>query len=291
VQNAPLNVSRLPALTQTYIVYLRVNNGSGVLLPEVEFSNLQTLDLSGNNINMVNMTGMMFLPNLKVLRFSNNPLTMLYANENVTGYIPLKQLNMSNTALEIFDSTTCHNFANLTKLTISRSMLQSIGDGGFKSFPQLEELDIRETPLKQFQFPNDAFKGVTQLSVLYSPNYRLCCVNSFSSLVVNARCITNERTLSSCQDLLRSPAHQVALMTLTVVTVAGNALCILIRHIKYHESSESLPFSILMNSLNIANLFSGVYCGIAGSGRSPTYTGCQALPPSRASQLLGYSSG
>jgi hypothetical protein len=262
VQNAPLNVSQLPALTQTYIVCLRVNNGSGVVLPEVEFSNLQTVDLSGNNIKMVNMTGMMFLPNLKVLRLSNNPLTMLYANDNVTGNIRVEQLDLSNTALKTFDSTYWHIFAHVTKLSISRSTLQSIGDGGFKSFPQLEELDVRENPLKPFQCPHDAFEGVTHLSVFHSPYYRLCCVNSFASLGGSARCVTNERTLSSCEDLLRSSAHQVALMTLTVVTVLVNALCILIRHIKYHEFSESTSFSVLMNSLNIANLFSGVYCGI-----------------------------
>jgi hypothetical protein len=56
VQNAPLNPSQLPTEVRTYLVYLRVNNGTVAAMPDGEFPNLQTLDLGDNDIVLVNMT-------------------------------------------------------------------------------------------------------------------------------------------------------------------------------------------------------------------------------------------
>jgi hypothetical protein len=262
VESTSVNISLLPADTQAYLVYLRVNNGSGALLPQVVFPNLQTLDLSGNNLTSVNMTSMLFLPNLRVLRLADNTLTSLYLHDNRSDSLLVQDLDLKNTAMESFDSESCPFFSRLETLEMRYSLIRSIGAGGFKRFVHLKILDMRETPLNEFEFPSNVFRGLTQLRVVYSPNYRLCCANTLSPMTTEPRCITNKRSLSSCEDLLRSSAHQIAQLTLSVVVVLGNILCMIIRHLQYPESTTNNAFATLIDTLNLANLMTGVYNSI-----------------------------
>jgi hypothetical protein len=232
------------------------------LSPSARFPNLQTLDLSGNEMRAINTTNMLLLPNLKVLRLADNPITTLYMQENRTGRLPVRVLDLRNTALDTFDSESYRFFPDLKHLQLSHTPMHFIARGGFQRFSQLHELDLRGTQLAEFLFADDVFQGLTRLSVVYSPNYRLCCADWYPSLAIKPRCVTTERTVSSCGDLLRSSPHQVTLMVVCVLAVAGNALCLLVRHVRYKESRESLSFSLLMNSLNMSNLLTGVHGSI-----------------------------
>jgi hypothetical protein len=229
VQNAPLNISFIFDV-RAYLVYLRVNNGTGALLHEVnyqqvEFPNLQTLDLGMNNIKTANMTCSSCLPNLKVLRLSNNPLAVLYVHDKHIGVVPPVQLlDVSHTELKTLDTITFHFFSSLQELNMSHSLVQSISGEGFAQFPHLQELDLRGNPFNEFQFSDKIFRGLTKLSVIYTPNYRMCCADTLTSLEIKPSCFTDETTLSSCGDLLRSQAHQVTL-TLSLIAVIGNTVC------------------------------------------------------------------
>jgi hypothetical protein len=61
---------------------------------------------------------------------------------------------------------------------------------------------------------------------------------------------------------LRFRAHQVTLLTLSLLAVVGNSVCVFMRHFKYKEHSVSSTFSSLMNNLNLANLMGGLYASI-----------------------------
>jgi hypothetical protein len=67
--------------------------------------------------------------------------------------------------------------------------------------------------------------------------------------------------MSSCEDLLRVKFYQVTLIVISLVAVLGNAACVPIR-LAVHKESMHNSFSILVTSLNVANLLMGVYCGI-----------------------------
>jgi Leucine-rich repeat (LRR) protein len=260
VQNTPLNVSLLPEDTRVYLIYLRVNNGSCVEMPRQKLNNLQTLDLSGNNIEHVNMADMLLLPRLKFLQLSSNPVSMLYSTE-IKQTFPLQVLDLSSTHIETFDSALFSFLRDLHTLDLSNSLLRSIGDGGFKSFPYLKTLDLRKTLLLEDRFPWDVFQGLQRLSVVHTPNYRLCCAHVMS-MTIKPRCVTNEKTLSSCENLLRSSAHRVVMVTLSMVAVAGNAVCMLIRYVKYKEHVADFSLSLLLTNVNAANLLNGVHCAI-----------------------------
>jgi hypothetical protein len=262
VQNAPFSMSRVPAGVRAYLVYLKVNNGTGVILPEGKFPNLQKLDLSKNNIEIVNMTCLLYFPNLKVLRLSNNPLTVLYLHDNRTRYVPVQLLDLSYTKLKIFDGDACRFFSTLERLNMSNSLIQSIGSEGFTQCHNIREVDLRKNPLTAFQFSSEIFRGLAQLSVVYTPNYRMCCAETLASLVTKPSCLTDETTLSSCGDLLRLQTHQVTLLALSLIAVIGNILCVIVRHFRYKEYSVNSTFSFLVNNLNVANLMGGLYASI-----------------------------
>jgi hypothetical protein len=136
-----------------------------------------------------------------------------------------------------------------------------LGTGGFKSFKQLKTLDISETSFREALFPRDLFEGLNELSAIYTSNYRLCC-DDVLTMRKKPLCFFHERTLSSCGNLLRSSAYQITMAALSVVAVAGNAACLLLRHVWYVEHAVHSPLSCLLTHLNVANLLTGVYCAM-----------------------------
>jgi hypothetical protein len=105
------------------------------------------------------------------------------------------------------------------------------------------------------------FEGLNELSAIYTPNYRLCCDDVLPTRK-KPLCFSNERTLSSCENLLRSSAHQITMAALSFVAVAANAACLLLRHVWYVEHAVHSPLSCLLTHLNVANLLTGVYCAM-----------------------------
>jgi hypothetical protein len=261
VQNAPFNVSLLPQEAQAYLVYLNVNNGSGDILPRVLFPNLLIANLYGNNLEAIDISCLFMMPNLKALRLSNNPLTQIFnADVKGTRNLPLKVLDLGITKVETFDSTQFSILSHLEELRLAQSSLRFIGKGGFKEFNQLKYLDVSETLLDDVRVSIDVFDGLTQLGVVLSPNYRLCCADLFSTVHVKPRCFSNDNTLSSCDNLLRSSTHHAVLITLGVLAVAGNAACVFMRHVVYGEFSASFSFPLLMTNVNVAYFVTGCYC-------------------------------
>jgi hypothetical protein len=260
VQNSPFNVSLLPQEARAYLVYLNVNNGSGDILPRVLFPNLLIANLRVNNLEAIDVSSLFMIPNLKVLRLSDNPLTEIFsADVKGTCNLHLKVLDLGKTKVETFDSTWYSFLPHLEELRLVQSSLRFIGRGGFKQFTELKYLDVSKTCLDDVRVATDVFDGLAQLGVVLSPNYRLCCADLFSTVHVKPRCFSNDNTLSSCDNLLRSSTHHAVLITLGVLAVAGNAACVFMRHVVYGEFSTSFSFPWLMTNVNVAYFLTGCY--------------------------------
>lgn len=106
------------------------------------------------------------------------------------------------------------------------------------------------------------FEGLTKLNLIHSPNYRLCCADFLPAAAIKPNCFTSETTISSCENLLRSSAHLITLLTLCVGVIVATVTCPLLRNIKYKESSENVSFAFLMNFLNLSDFLACVYCSI-----------------------------
>jgi hypothetical protein len=208
----------------------------------------------------INMTDLIIAPKLKSMNLSNNPLRNLFSTEH-SHALSLQVLELSHTHLQTFDGASFPFLQHLQKLDLSSSLMTLIGNGGFRSFKHLKTLDISDTSFREARFPRDLFLGLNELSAIFTPNYRLCCDDILPTRN-KPLCFSHERTLSSCENLLLSSAHQITMAALSLAAVAGNAACLLLRHTWYVEHAAVFPLSWLLTHLNVANLLTGVYCAM-----------------------------
>jgi Leucine-rich repeat (LRR) protein len=132
MQNTHVDLSHLTENTRLYLIYLRVNNATGLLLSNdsVFYPNLQILDLSGNSIKFFSMVALFMMPSLKTLKLSHNPLGVMYSEQSASQTLPQQNLELDGTHLTTFDSGQFRFLVNLRLLNFSHSALR-IGPGGF----------------------------------------------------------------------------------------------------------------------------------------------------------------
>jgi hypothetical protein len=147
----------------------------------------------------------------------------------------------------------------LQQLDLSDTPLRSIGPRGLYKLTHLQRLNMRGSLLEDFSL--DLLHNLTELTEVLTPNFRLCCPGILPPTTPTSACVVDTESVSSCEDLLRLRFYQVALIVISLVAVLGNAACVIIRLAVHKESMDS-SFSILLTSLNTANLLMGVYCGI-----------------------------
>jgi hypothetical protein len=195
-----------------------------------------TLDLRENLIQALYLNTLSRLLNLKVLRLAHNPLKEIFGAEE----------------------TLVLKLPSLEQLDLSHTQLWAIGPGGFQGLVRLQQLDFRGSHFVHFS--QDLLQNLTELREVLTSNYRLCCpgILPYTAQVV---CVVDEKSMSSCEDLLRVKFYQAVLIVISLVAVLGNAACVPIRLAVHKESLDS-SFSILMTNLNAANFLMGVYCGI-----------------------------
>ena len=244
-----------------YLVYLSLARCSLVDVTEMNFPNLQALNLGDNELTTISMGSFVSLQNLKSLRLAQNPLSLLLEEQFTDRQCQLNVLDLSRTELEFFDSGALSPFQQIQALNISFTKIHSIGSGGFRSLPKLVELDMRGSPVKTF--PSELFHGLSELRVVFSPNYRLCCEDVLPEQTDRGVCISEQDRLSSCENILRFQTHRNYFWLISVLATLGNVLCAITRH-SFHKELLQNGFNVFVTNLNIANFLAGIYPGIIG---------------------------
>jgi hypothetical protein len=275
IQNVSFNFS---SRLSVYLIHIKATQCSLTSLPNTQLPNLRILDISENDVQILNFNTLTQFPNLKMLYLRDNPITsivgmvnrQLYTSnptnvmnvsetpDNTFNISRLTSLDLSYTQLQHVDGEDLAGLSHLQQLDLSYTQLRSIGPGGFRSLTQLRQLNLKGCPLEDFSL--DLFQNLRELTEVVTPNYRLCCQGVLPPLALS-ECVTDHVALSSCERLLRVRFYSVALICFTLVSVLGNVACVVVRFLKHKESMDS-SFSVLVTNLNVANLLMGVYCGI-----------------------------
>ena len=174
----------------------------------------------------------------------------------------LQTINLSGTLLRVYNCSALAGYPNLKTLNISGSVLTTITDEGFQSTPLLGNLDVRDSPLKDF--PSDLLRGLVSLKLVYSDNYKLCCEAMLPEDFDWNKCYAEEDLLASCKDLLKSKVYRVFLWLFASLSVVGNVGSFVARLYIGDKSAGLGSFRIFVSNLSLADFFMGVYLFIVG---------------------------
>ena len=246
------------------LTYLRLSDCRIGTQSTLELPNLRYLDLSGNELRYIDMQHFHSLKNLRILMLSGNPLSAITDTESrEPGTMELETINLSGTRFDVFNGSALAGYPTLKTLNISWSIkLTTISDEGFQSTPLLENLDVRDSPLKDF--PSDLLRGLASLKVVHTDNYKLCCEAMLPKDFALKKCYAKEDLLASCKDLLKSNMYRVSLWIVASLSVVGNVGSFVARLYLGNKGAGLGSFSIFVTNLAISDFFMGVYLAIVG---------------------------
>ena len=245
----------------TYLVYLqlascRIEHIDSVILP-----NLHLLDLSSNSISAVNMDAFLSLKQLRTLCLMDNPLTEIKGGDSGEHSLYLSHVDLSYTLLSVFSSEPLQRFLALKSINISFCRVTAVVGEGFQPTPTLQQIDTRGNPMQTY--PQNIFKVLVHLRMVFTSNYKLCCPGMLPGGSVEDLCFSPQNELSSCKDLLRSDLYRVFLWLMCMASVVGNLGGLCFRHLTLKKHSAS-GFSVFVSSLSLADCFMGIYLACVG---------------------------
>ena len=254
----PLNLSE-----NIYLIYLSLASCKLDSWPEVHLHNLQHLDLSGNNINSVQLRTFQLLQNLRFLRLHGNPLLTIESGSKHVKHASVTVMDLSFTLLQHFDSALLEQFPFIQVFNLSFSGVKRIGEQGFHHLRTMRELDLSGCDIEEF--PKDVFKGLTQLQKITTENYKLCCKALLPQTSREVFCYAPEDEISSCEDLLHSTFFRLFLWIVGMLSFLGNASCLVYRLCVAPGSTSKLGYNVFVSNLCLSDLLMGSYLVIIGA--------------------------
>ncbi|XP_025084037.1 G-protein coupled receptor GRL101-like isoform X2 [Pomacea canaliculata] len=250
-------------VNNTMIVYLSFNNCNISVLDQMNFVNLQILDLSNNYITSFSSNIFGTLHNLRSLDLSGNPLASLNPTDRPS-HPALGQvigLDVSRIKFSILDVMISETFPNLRKLNLSDCGVETIAGELFTNLTELRSLDLKGSTVNYF--PPQTFTSLSKLESLYADNYKVCCPASLPEGFILQKCEAPSDEISSCDALLRSDTYRVFLSLFASLALMGNAGSFIYR-VFISKKTSNLGFDVFVTNLSIADFVMGVYLAIIG---------------------------
>ena len=242
-----------------YLIYLNLVNCFLRNLHDMNFPNLQILDLGSNQMTSIVMNTFIQLKNLQFLSLRGNPLLLVTSTASHRKQRVLQNLDLSGTRLDSFDSRSVRHFPGLLFLNISFSSLRSIGPGGFQHVPYLQEVDMRGHVIHNIS--GDIFYGLGSLSHISASDYRICCKDLLSKKFSSTQCKAPPHFLSSCDNLLLLDVHRIMFWFISIFSNVGHVACF-VRHCVAKSIFYGSSIIVFIGSLQCANMCMGIYASI-----------------------------
>ena len=249
---------------QQYMVKLILSLCSLTTLSVVSLPNLQFLDLSVNQLRVIDMTVFAGLSNLRTLSLAKNPIYLLHMhNEPLVAIqqVALTVIDLSYSNLTVFDSEPLSVFPFVRTLNLSFSPIHTVGGSGFQHTPSLTNLYMEGVIVKSF--PMDILKPLTKLRSITGQTYKLCCKQILPRHFDLISCNVPSDEISSCEDLLQLQLYRAFLWLISFMSLLGNLFCLVARTLMQRNASVG-GFHVFVTNLCVADLFMGIYIAIIG---------------------------
>ncbi|XP_022097839.1 uncharacterized protein LOC110983148 isoform X2 [Acanthaster planci] len=220
--------------------------------------------LSDGNISALEPGLFKRFSDLRVLRVINSSIRSITPGA-FDGLQNLTFLDISGNHITRFDADWFNELQNLKHLAVCHMPVETIGNGAFNGLKQLRTMILirgESAPKTSVEVEKNAVTDLMNLETLYVDDHRLCCgfIEFLTHFHVN-NCKTTEvqPPLNLCGSLMRNNLLRVAMWTLGLSALIGNALVIIWRCCQGKENGEKKTHSLFVLNLAISDLMMGVY--------------------------------
>jgi leucine-rich repeat-containing G protein-coupled receptor 7/leucine-rich repeat-containing G protein-coupled receptor 8 len=213
--------------------------------------NIFHLDLSNNDISLIQTRAFFYLNFLKTLELHGNKKLATIESYSFIG-LKMSILEINKAKLKALDAQTFSGL-NVQNLDLSDNDIESISAFAFDNL-SVEFLNVNKNPIKEFN--RDLFVGIKNIKSLQTPSFRLCCIKPVDLLEEN--CLPHKDEFSSCEDLMRNTTLQALLWTICILSIVGNILSMLYR-VVFDSKRLKLGYGIFVTNLSAADLLMGIY--------------------------------
>ena len=257
------NISLLHLLKFTMLIFLDLSSCRLTSIGQISFVNLHTLILRNNSITAISVRDLSRVPNLKHLRLSHNPVTILFSDEvkPSLSLTDLTSIDLSNVYLPTIDVSVFDAFPNLQSLNLSQSGVMQLLASEDSPLSKLNVLDMQDCDV--LEFPPKLFLELGDLTEVHSGTHKLCCSQVLPAEFNPNNCYSPVSEISSCNNLLRSGVYRLFLGMFAVLSVIGNIISLLLR-LRGHKAKKESGYSVFVTHLCLSDGLMGVYLVIIG---------------------------
>ena len=245
----------------TGLVYLNLAGCHVAEITDLVLPHLHILDLTNNDLSVIDGSHLVSMPRLKVLSVGGNPLTWnVFSAASSSGSSPqLLYLDLSNVSIPELHPAHLRSFPKLRSLNLSGSGVDAVTVETFRNVSELRQVDVRGCPLSAF--PQHAFRQLLSLQVVRADSYKVCCPQRLPPDFNLNQCLAPEDPVSSCDSLLGQTALRVLFPVLAVLGLLGNA-CGVASHVLIIKVCRRFGFGVFLTHLCLSDFVMGVYVAL-----------------------------
>jgi hypothetical protein len=249
----------------TMLIHLSLARCQLQRVDNIPLPNLNVLDLSHNLLIVFHFEVLLNMPYLRTLILAGNPMESIQTSSTFL-HRYMRLLDISNTArpMGVLNTTTLSVFPELGTLNFSHSGITHLTGEGLRVMPKLKAVDFSGCSFSSL--PANAMRDLTRLGVLVTGDYRLCCPQLLPPAFNAKNCLSPQSLLSSCDSLLGSLLHRVAVAVLASLAVSCNLIKTAWSVLASRKNTPTLAKSVdifLMN-LSMSDLIVGICLTIVG---------------------------
>ena len=243
------------------LIHLSLAGCQMTQIQDVYLPNLHSLDLSDNQLSVIDVRHFSRLGNLHVLFLVRNPLTShVFTNlPTNTPVPPLQTLDLSGVAVVEMDLNIFNYFLQLKVLNLSFCGLETVTGSGFLSQSQIWSLDVRGNSLSSFS-PNFLRKAAS-LQRVWADNYKVCCPQVLPEGFSLIHCHSPSEDVSSCHSLLKQKVYRVSTFIQASLALLGNSANF-VMHVCVKKGFTRTSHGIFFVYLCLSQAVMGVYQAI-----------------------------
>ena len=249
----------------TMLVHLGLPNCGIEKLPPMLMPNLNSLDLSQNQLTSLGHTSLSLFPWLRRLSLAGNPVTSSMftkgeRNTDVT-FRHVLHLDLSRIQITHLDLRVLVAFPSLQSLNLSSCGIDRISRGSSNTPRNLRSIDFRGSAMTHF--PRKGFQSVESLQLVFADSFKVCCPGNLPAGFDLNNCHAPFDELSSCDALLRTDFYRVALSVYAALALMGNAVSFVFRLLEDSRTRRS-SFAVFVVHLCISDFLMGIYLAVVG---------------------------